>query len=341
MRALLWLGLLTAGCTEPAAQVGSNPVARAEAPLTLATMRLHDPFIVADRASRTYHLFTSNIEEATGDKRVGTMVYTSRDLRHWTRPRLVFTIPQGIWGVGGAWAPEVHHWKGRYYLFTTLHNEALKLSPAGRRAPYRRGTILAVADRLDGPYRVVRDAQPIAGSDKMTLDGHLFVDRGRPWLVYAQEWLQTTDGLISAVRLDDRLAAVGDHRILFHASDAPWVKGQKQSAPDDLVYVTDGPWLHRTRAGALVMLWSSYGDDGYNQAQARSKSGRLEGPWEQLSPLVGGSSGHGMLFRTFEGQLMMVLHRPFGARARGKLYEMDDSGDALRIVRERSDLYGG
>jgi hypothetical protein len=174
----------------------------------------------------------------------------------------------------------------------------------------------------------------------MTLDGHLFVEGGKRWLVYAHEWLQTTDGTMEALPLDRDLAAAGAPIHLFRASEAPWAKGQKQSAPDDLVYVTDGPWLHRSRTGELLMLWSSYGADGYNQAQARSKTGRLEGPWEQLPPLVGGSSGHGMLFRTFEGQLMMVLHRPFGAKARGKLYEMRDAGDRLEIVRQRTDLDG-
>ena len=332
--------LLCAGCAAPDAAPARRAVAAVEAPLTLETMRLHDPFIVADKESGRYHLFTSNIAEASGDARVGTMVYTSRDLRHWTRPRLVFAVPEGIWAKAGAWAPEVHRWRGKWYLFTTLHNEALTLPAQGKRRPYRRGTIAAVADRLDGPYRVVRDGEPIVPASQMTLDGHLWIERGRPWLVYAHEWLQATDGTIEAVPLDAGLAAAGPPKLLFRASEAPWVKAQKQGAPDDLVTVTDGPWLHRTAAGALVMLWSSYGEDGYNQAQARSASGRLAGPWQQLPPLVGGSSGHGMLFRTFEGRLMMVLHRPFGARARGKLYEMDDSGDALRIVRQRTDLDG-
>jgi beta-xylosidase len=337
MRALLAACFLAlAGC---AVQAPPAPAAAEEAPLTLEHMRLHDPFIVADAKSRTYYLFTSNIEEATGDKSVGTMIYTSKDLRHWTRPRLVFTLPEGIWGVAGAWAPEVHRWRGRWYLLTTLHNEALKLPPEGRRSPYRRGTVLAVADRLEGPFTPVRGGEPVVPASLMTLDGHLYVEKGKPWLVYAHEWLQTTDGTMEAIPLDRSLAATGPPKLLFRASEAPWAKGQKQSAPDDLVYVTDGPWLHRTRTGKLVMLWSSYGTDHYNQAQARSKSGTLEGPWEQLPPLVGGSSGHGMLFRTFDGQLMMVLHRPFGAKARGKLYEMDDSGDSLRIVRERTDLY--
>jgi hypothetical protein len=103
--------LLLAGCAAPGVAPESLP-ATVDSPLTLATMRLHDPFIVADVRTRTYHLFTSNIAEASGDKRVGTMVYTSKDLRRWTRPRLVFAVPDGIWASAGAWAPEVHRWGG-------------------------------------------------------------------------------------------------------------------------------------------------------------------------------------------------------------------------------------
>ena len=95
MRRRAFLALLLAVGSASSAAQPSRRGAATEAPLTLATMRLHDPFIVADRTTRTYYLFTSNIAEASGDPRVGTMVYTSRDLRHWTRPRLVFTPPEG------------------------------------------------------------------------------------------------------------------------------------------------------------------------------------------------------------------------------------------------------
>jgi len=46
-----------------------------------------------------------------------------------------------------------------------------------------------------------------------------------------------------------------------------------------------------------------------------------------------------MLFHTFDGKLMLVLHRPF-KRARGKLYDVRDAGDHLVIERERTDLDG-
>jgi beta-xylosidase len=109
-------------------------------------------------------------------------------------------------------------------------------------------------------------------------------------------------------------------------------------------YVTDGPELFRTKDGHLLMLWSSYernrfGRDDYVQTLARSKSGELKGPWEQLPPLVRNDSGHGMLFRSFDGKLMLVLHQPF-KNARGKIYEMEDLGDTLRVAKYREDLSG-
>ncbi|GAA0667509.1 glycoside hydrolase family 43 protein [Sphingomonas insulae] len=321
----------------PEAPVVARPAA--EAPLVLTAMHLHDPWIVADRASRTYYLFTRNEAAMSGDPRLGTMMYASRDLKHWTRPKLVFTLPAGSWAKAGSWAPEVHAWKGKYYLFTTFHDPAATLGRSGKRTTYRRGTVLAVADRIDGPYRLVRGGEPIVARDRMTLDGSLYVDpKGKPWLVYAHEWWQTGNGTMEAVPLTDDLAAAGAPRVLFRAGDAPWAVGQVQ--PDgDTVYVTDGPELYRSKTGTLLMLWSSYGRKGYVEAQARSRSGGIEGPWEQLGTLVERDSGHGMLFRAFDGRLMMILHRPFNY-ALGKLYEMRDDGDRLSVVREATELDG-
>ena len=333
---MLALALLAMGGTPALAQlVPASQVAS----LNLPDMPLHDPWIVADAKAGLYRLYTSNIAAVSGTPGLGTMMYTSRDLKAWAPAKAVFVASTDAWFKGGAWAPEVHEWRGRWWLFTTFHDEAAPLPAAGRRKPYRRGTVVAVADRPEGPFKLVRDGEPTAPKALMTLDGSLHVDAaGKPWFVYAHEWLQTTDGTIEALPLTDDLAAEGPARVLFKASDAPWAKGQKQ--PDgDTVFVTDGPELFRTKTGVLLMLWSSYDAKGYVQSQARSKSGTLAGPWEQLEPLVRYDSGHGMLFKRFDGQLMMVVHRPF-KNARGKLYEMRDAGDHLEIIRERIDLDG-
>jgi len=318
--------------------------------MLLPDMPLHDPFILAFAPTKTYYLYTSNVSSLTQVKHVGTMVYASKDLKHWAAPKVVFTVPEGFWAEQGGWAPEVHVWKGKFYLFTTLHNEKKELAQEGRpvgHPTYMRGTMIAVSDSPEGPFVPVSDG-PIAPANFMTLDGTLYVDpAGKPWMVYAHEWLQVTDGKMEAVPLkDDLTGASGAPISLFKASDAPWIDEQAMPTAKGSVYVTDGPELFRTKDGHLLMLWSSYehlnesdGESHYVQTVARSASGELKGPWVQLEPLVKQDSGHGMLFRTFDGQLLMVLHRPF-KRARGKLYEMRDAGDHLEVVRERVDLDG-
>jgi beta-xylosidase len=306
-------------------------------------MPLHDPWILGHGPSRTYYLYTSNVPRLTGQPGIGTMVYKSRDLRNWEQPKAVFLIPPTAFGQRGAWAPEVHEYKGRYYLFTTLHNpdKIFASPPAVPMQTYSRGTITAVSDSPEGPFEMLNEKAPVPPANFMTLDGTLYIDRsGKPWMVYAHEWLQKIDGTIEAVPLKEDLSAADGPPIhLFKASDAPWLNAAITPNAGPLMYVTDGPELFRTQDGHLLMLWSSYEHGSYVQTIARSKSGELQGPWEQLNPLVKGDSGHGMLFHTFEGQLMMVLHRPF-KNARGKLYEMADRGDHLEVVKQRIDLDG-
>jgi hypothetical protein len=318
--------------------------------IPLPEIRLHDPWIVADAATKTYFLYTSAHVGARGVARAGTYVYKSRDLASWEGPSLVFTCPEDSWADPreNAWAPEVHAYRGKYYLFTTLHNpqQVLPTETPPPRPNSMRATIIAVSDSLEGPFVLLKKDAPVTPRDFMTLDGTLYVDpAGAPWLVYAHEWVQKNDGTIEALPLSADLASAAGAPIhLFKASDAPWINERTVPNTRPTHYVTDGPELFRTKTGRLLMLWSSYrrndaGRDVYVETLARSPSGELKGPWEQLPPLVGNDSGHGMLFRAFDGQLMLVLHQPF-LNARGKIYEVDDLGDTLRIGRYRDDLSG-
>lgn len=300
----------------------------------------------------------------TGVHATGTMVYRSRNLLDWAEPVLVFRTQQGMWATDGGWAPEVHRYRGRYYLFTTLHNEDRKLeipAPNAYGIPvqttnYLRGTIIARSDSLLGPFEPVDPSRPVPPQNFMTLDGTLFRDRdGRPWMVYAHEWLQKIDGTIEALPLKaDLSAADGDPIFLFKGSDATWISAEMPAtSPHQIVpYVTDGPQLCRAPSGALIMLWSTYqknrtADDGtvsgdYVQTYAVSRSGDLAGPWTQRDPLLRQDSGHGMIFNTLgrHSRPMLIVHRPFN-NARGKLYEIDFIGSDLRLGRQCTELDGG
>jgi len=76
---------------------------------------------------------------------------------------------------------------------------------------------------------------------------------------------------------------------------------------------------------------------------AYSKSGKLKGPWIQdMELLFEANGGHGMLFRTFDGKLMLSMHYvdPKDSRPSRKpmFLEVDDSGDRPLIKKGGSML---
>jgi hypothetical protein len=165
----------------------------------------------------------------------------------------------------------------------------------------------------------------------MTLDGTLWVEDGLPYMVFSHEWVQITIGTIECVQLKDDLSeAVSGPKRLFDAQDAPWALKQREGC-----YITDGPYLRKSKSGKLFMIWSSFGKGGYTTGVAISDSGKLAGPWKQQPvPIYDKDGGHGMLFSTFEGKIMMVLHSPNNRGARPRIFELEDTGETLRITRE-------
>jgi hypothetical protein len=125
---------------------------------------------------------------------------------------------------------------------------------------------------------------------------------------------------------------------IFRASEAPWSKemnsiGEATFGMKMPGWVTDGPQMFKTQTGRLGMLWSTWGEHRYLQGVAYSESGSIKGPWIQDdTPLKEDNSGHGMLFTTFEGKRLMIIHHAEenGPR-KPQLYAVDDSGDELLL----------
>ena len=115
---------------------------------------------------------------------------------------------------------------------------------------------------------------------------------------------RTMDGVLPRVdpvrrrrdpcRADERrpARAAGDPQLLFKASEARWARPfagfeELSDGPPPPHLVTDGPFLHRTPGGQLVMLWSSLGDGGYATGVARSTTGTLHWAWRTTSSRSG------------------------------------------------------
>jgi len=87
------------------------------------------------------------------------------------------------------------------------------------------------------------------------------------------------------------------------------------------------------------MIWSSWKGRDYVLMAAYSQSGKIKGPWIQDEELLfEDNGGHGMLFNTFEGKLMLSIHyvdpRDEKPRRQPAFYEVDDSGDRLTIKKD-------
>ena len=205
------------------------------------------------------------------------------------------------------------------------------------RAIERRACHALVSDKPDGPYVPMQDATYLP-ANMPTLDGTLWVDKnGKPYLVYCYEWLQNLNGTIEAIELKPDLSGtVGKANVLFRASDSPWSREKDEAGNDKPNKVTDGPYLFQTKTGRFGMIWTSWIYDVYTQGVAYSKSGSLDGPWiQEKEPITPPNYGHGMLFRTLEGKLLLSMHSHKSVNGRTvrvpHLFEADLSGDKLVI----------
>ena len=292
----------------------------------LAEIRAQDVCILPDPVSKTYYMIASGFG--------GVRAWTSRDLVNWQGPKTIFRTPADIWGTirtTGIWAPEMHYYKGKYYLFLTFNSQN-KLPEQWRnwRPRVTRGSQVLVGDSPDGPFTAFQQhaTTPV---DMMTLDGTLWVEDGAPYMVFAHEWVQITNGTIESIRLKDDLSeAVGEPTLLFRATSAKWSEPAGEGG-----WVTDGPYLYLGKTGKLYLIWSSRRHaNGYVLGVAISDSGKLAGPWRQEDePIFKDNGGHGMIFHSFESKLLLVLHAPDGNSPHPLLFEIEDTGETLRIVR--------
>lgn len=294
-------------------------------------IHIRDPFVLPVEAEKKYYLYGTTDLNCWGGRANGFDYYTSADLENWEGPFMAFRPEKDFWADRNFWAPEVHAYRSGYCMLASFKSEN-----------ERRGTQVLFAQTPRGPFRPLT-AEPVTPRDWECLDGTLYVEDGDPWIVFCHEWLQVNDGEIHAMRLTpDLKKAAAEPELLFHASESGWSKhfdGVPQGA-GCVCYVTDGPFLYQTEGGPLYMLWSSFGAEGYaigaeGYAIGAAKSeGGILGPWKhQAEPIFAKDGGHGMIFRTFDGRLLLSIHQPNKTPdERPAFFEIAEHGGALRLV---------
>lgn len=265
-------------------------------------IQIRDPFIFPNKVDGKFYMYGSTDKNIWG-KGVGFDVYIGEDLENWEGPYPVFRPKEDFYSEENFWAPEVHEYKGKYYMFATFL----------RKDNNHRGTAILRSDHLVGPFEPYSNG-PVTPKGWDSLDGTLFIDeKGLPWMIFCHEWVQVGDGEICAVRLSEDLKeALGDPILLFQASEASWPTSFKHPKRNtEKNYVTDGPFMFKNTNGDLLMLWASFVNNVYAQGISRSVSGNITGPWiHDETPIYQNDGGHGMIFKTFEESLMLTLHAP-------------------------------
>ncbi len=258
-------------------------------------IRIRDPYIYTDRENNCYYMYgTTALEEGSIAAKDYFLVYKTFDLEHFEEPKVIFCGSDiGFWADRNYWAPELHKYNGRYYLFATCQSEHIN-----------RGTQIFICDTPDGRFTPISE-RPVTPADWHCLDGTFWVEDGIPYMVFSHEWTQIKDGAICAIPLTkDLTAPAGEPVTLFHASENPHVS---ESGAESGIYVTDGPFLY-CEEGKVKMIWSSFYEGRYLVLEAEADS--LLGTWSHKGSHFDFDGGHAMLFETLEGKRMISLHTP-------------------------------
>lgn len=259
--------------------------------MTFTDINIRDPFVLCEGGK--YYLYGTR-GETTWVCATGLDVYVSDDLETWSDAHECFSVPENFWADKEIWAPEVHKYNGRFYMFVTFRSEARN-----------RATQILVSDTPMGPFLPFTD-DAITPIGWQCLDGTFYTDKnGKPYIVFCREWCQVQDGEIHAMPLtDDLSAAAGDPTLLFKASYPDWADKSRST------FITDGPFMHRTADGTLLMIWSTMTPKGYVQAVAVSDNGEIDGNWSHPAPIFENDGGHGMIFKDYSGKMHLILHSP-------------------------------
>lgn len=267
--------------------------------MKLNEINIRDPFILPYR--KKYYMYGSRVGRPTNGRwgdQTGFDVYISEDLENWSAPKSIFEKNNRFWGTEEFWAPEVHFYNRKFYMFASFKADGKC-----------RATHILAAEKPDGLFAPVAEEAATPKSWEC-LDGTLYVDqKGLPHLVFCHECVQIGDGTICEVQLSQDLAKpVSEPNVLWHASDYPKIQN---AAKGKTALVTDGPFLFRGKSGDLFCIWSTFNENGYCELISKSSNGDIDGTWSILDqPLSSDQGGHGMIFTDFFGNNRFIMHRP-------------------------------
>lgn len=269
-------------------------------------VNIRDPYILVE--GNTYYLYGTR-SDTCWEEAYGFDCYVSKDLENFEGPIEIFKRPENFFATQSFWAPECYKINGSFYLVTTFGAPLVK-----------KGIYVLKSDFPTGPFELY--SERLTPSDWSCIDGTVYEDSGKSYLVFSHSFEDvidgsgTADGDFCVMELSSDLShAVSAPQKLFSPKDVDWARAvpfaKKEFGIDGDCYFSDGPGFIRLSDGKLYMIFSSWSENGYAVGAARSDTGNVLGPWTiQKEPIFPKNGGHGMIFTDLDGNLILTLHFP-------------------------------
>jgi len=297
-RTVLSLHLLTCLFSIPPTLLSGQTVSQYTNPVG-DSIFVADPFVLQHQ--QTYYLYGTSASD-------GFKAWKSTDLVNWDTIGYVYQRPEDSWATQSFWAPEVIHYRNKFYLIFS----AKGTDPDGLRI------CLAVSDSPEGPFL---DRQvPLFDAGYSCIDGHLFIYQDRPYLFYemvgvvGEPWNDKGyfKGTILGFELSDNLTQIisGDPTVCVTPSQ-PW-----ETPEDGRAISVEGMTVFEIDR-TLYMTYSAnhYADPRYGVGYATAS--HPLGPWTKSksnpilaqNPSKGVSGpGHNSMISSPDGQELFIVY---------------------------------
>lgn len=288
---------------------------------------VHDPVMIKEGS--TYHVFCTGF---------GIGHYSSTDLKHWVKHRPVFSKPpdwasaavKGLKG-GSLWAPDIHYYKGRYYLYYSVSAFGKNTSCIGL-------AVNKTLDSTDADFKwtdLGKVVQSIPGRDFWNaIDPNLILDRDSiPWLAFGSFW-----GGVKMVKLENDLKTIAKPEVWQTIASRP----RTASLPDTIAgdAAIEAPFIYKKGDYYYLLVSWDYCCRGVNSTYkvVIGRSKEVTGPYLDKSGKRmsdGGGSllmegdadwygvGHAAAY-TIEGKDLFICHG----------YDAKDQGKSKLLLKE-------
>lgn len=259
-------------------------------------IHIRDPFVFVE--NDTYYLLGTTGDDPWG-KASDLTLYTSKDLERFEK-KCTLVTDGCLDSYTNIWAPELHKYKGKYYLILSAYRE-----------DKGRGSFILVSDSLDNGFTLLTGKYITPEHWEDCLDATLFVYGGKPYLYFSDNWPHTVtgdgDGSLFVTELSDDLTrTVSKPRKIVSGKHS----GLAIEIGDEHVqgYIAEGPYVYE-EDGKIVLLWSTIGKNGYMVIRNVSTSG-VFGKYEFEKVLFDEDGGHCMRFTGLDGVTRLTFHQP-------------------------------